>query len=547
MILPPFGKIYRLPYAKRIWSFCDVLMKQTNENFAFDFLKQYLVFPHDQLYRFYRFMQINSAKRMLDDVSTKEKYDAAIKSYNYMISIAMDSEKWLEWMKETFEEKDWALNLECKISEHFFMKEIWFFYIEFLDSTNKVKVLDVYKRYCRLFIEDKDMQMQYSEAIKKYDGKFHVFRWECDLEEFQWDFETKENGCPKLQNLLEKVPDCICKNCFGQKNAKYFDNKLKVKKDKSILSKIFKNKNKKKRDPKIKNCLLCYDLLDKKDDMDLSDEEGENDGDKKSKKRCTEYRKAINFQHVVKINFSYRNGLNLPLPKPIFDYIVQNANEKILSKFYECSKYFFVKRMHLLCGSIYVGTFEPEFIKTLYYTTVEGLTNLQVKKLCCGTNFVFFDRSTRTSLTPLIPKLCFCSLVNVALVNQDLTIVEFDLIIGGGNLEQIDIDKTAIINDDGSYLTVEEIFEKLPNVAVFSLNPISPSMFTPSTTEKLSQIDRTTKFEHFEIWSIPNTFELTSFMMFMERNMVPRATMLLMLTPEIDDNYENINAKVLQF
>uniref|UniRef100_A0AC35GDK6 Uncharacterized protein n=1 Tax=Panagrolaimus sp. PS1159 TaxID=55785 RepID=A0AC35GDK6_9BILA len=450
------------------------------------------------------------AKRMLDDVSTKEKYDAAIKSYNYMISIAMDSEKWLEWMKETFEEKDWALNLECKISEHFFMKEIWFFYIELLDSQNKVKVLDVYKRYCRLFIEDKDMQMQYSEAIKKYDGKFHVFRWQCDLEEFQWDFETKQNGCPKLQNLLEKVPDYICKNCFGQKNAKYFDNKLKIKKDKSILSKIFKKENKKKRDPKIKNCLLCYDLLDKKDDMDLSDDKGENDGDKKSKKRCTEYRKAINFQPVVKINFSYRICLNFPLPKPIFDYIIQNANEKVLSKFYECSKYFFVKRMHLLCGSIYVGTFEPEFVKTLYYTTVEGLTNLQVKKLC-----------------------------------SDLTLSEFDLIIGGGNLEQIDIDKTAIINDDGSYLTVEEIIEKLPNIAIFSLNPISPSMFTRSTTEKLSQVERTTKFEHFEIWNIPNTFELTSFIMFLERYMVPRATMFLLLTPEIDDNYENMFSQFL--
>uniref|UniRef100_A0AC34F6N5 Uncharacterized protein n=1 Tax=Panagrolaimus sp. ES5 TaxID=591445 RepID=A0AC34F6N5_9BILA len=469
--IPNIGQIYRLPYSKNIWNLCDVYIEKASQQYACEFLQKMLTFPHDQLYRFYRFVQINSAVtgRVLLDEATKKQYDAAVESYNYMISIALDSEKWLEWMKKTFEEKDWILNLECKLSEHFFMKEIWFFYVEYLDAKNSMAVLDVYKRYCRLFIEDTDMQMQYSEAIKKYDANFHVFRWECDQEEFFWDFETRENGCPKLHKLLQTAPNCICEACFDEKNAKYFGDKLdKTEYGKSggFLSKLLK-KNKKKNDAKVENCLLCYGTL-KTDDIDLKDGD---EADEKPKKRCKEYQKAINFHPVVEIKFSspFEEEHPSPLPTPIFQYIVRNANEKVLSKFYECSKYFFAVRRHLICGSIFVGVFSPEFVRKLYYTNVEALTNLQVKKICCGTNLVYYDKTSRSSLSPLISKLCFCSLVNVVLVNQDLTIAEFNLIIGGGKLEQIDLDKTAIFNEDGSYLVVEEIIEKLPHVAVFSI------------------------------------------------------------------------------
>lgn len=66
----------------------------------------------------------------------EEKYQKAVESYNYMLTIAFDAEKWLTWMTENFEEKDYADNLECKIGEHWFMKDIWKFYINFLKRTD---------------------------------------------------------------------------------------------------------------------------------------------------------------------------------------------------------------------------------------------------------------------------------------------------------------------------------------------------------------------------------------------------------------------------
>uniref|UniRef100_A0AC34FQ92 Uncharacterized protein n=1 Tax=Panagrolaimus sp. ES5 TaxID=591445 RepID=A0AC34FQ92_9BILA len=79
---------------------------------------------------------MNSATPLPAEI--EEKYQRSVKSYNYMLTIAMEPEKWLEWMYANFGEKDFIDNFECKIGEHWFMKEIWEYYINYLLNSNKV-------------------------------------------------------------------------------------------------------------------------------------------------------------------------------------------------------------------------------------------------------------------------------------------------------------------------------------------------------------------------------------------------------------------------
>uniref|UniRef100_A0A914XX87 Uncharacterized protein n=1 Tax=Panagrolaimus superbus TaxID=310955 RepID=A0A914XX87_9BILA len=129
-------RIYHLPYVEVLSKICDIKRKEAFRILACKKMEQFLTFPHSQLSRFYRHYQRNSGTPLPNDI--KEKYDKAVKSYQKMITVAMEPYEWIKWMKDAFASSDWIQNFECKLGEHFFMKEIWFEYIQFLDEQNNV-------------------------------------------------------------------------------------------------------------------------------------------------------------------------------------------------------------------------------------------------------------------------------------------------------------------------------------------------------------------------------------------------------------------------
>uniref|UniRef100_A0AC34GSV8 Uncharacterized protein n=1 Tax=Panagrolaimus sp. ES5 TaxID=591445 RepID=A0AC34GSV8_9BILA len=493
-------------------------------------LENFLTFPHSQLRAFYRHHQFNCPTPLPDEI--QKKYNKAVESYDYMVSIAMEPEKWLEWMQQNFQKLHWIRNLEAKLGEHSFMRPIWNFYIDLLAEKNDIKVLNVYKRYCRLFIQDKAMQEKYSATTFKFlKLGYDVSKWLFDQAKLEYDFGSKELGKAQMKSMLLKLD--ICEECFGKSNKRLFNNELKRDKEvtNSWFSMFLECKEKKHR------CCVCPNVIS------VNNESMFHYNDKADRDQyfysLREAQYVINRSYKPIIKLQFHDSLRPPIPKSIFNYIIENANHhEVLAQLYKTCKYFFVKKLILICHQLYVSkSFEETFIKNSCATNFSTLLKHPfIEKFCCKI-LIFHDWKIRTYLSASFSKICFCSLTCLRIGGQNLTMEEFLLIINGGKLEQVKLKDIQIYKADGNLLVIEEIIKLLPSVVELSLKSSLPQMYTSETAQKLAELDRSTKFESLELDQIPEGFEFYSFGVFLKKNLIPKADITLRLRPNIDQNF----------
>uniref|UniRef100_A0AC35G2H6 Uncharacterized protein n=1 Tax=Panagrolaimus sp. PS1159 TaxID=55785 RepID=A0AC35G2H6_9BILA len=509
-------QIFHLPYVEVLSKICDIKMKEAFRILACKNIEQFLTFPHSQLSRFYRHYQRNSGTPLPAEI--QEKYEKAVKSYQKMILVAMKPDEWIEWMKESFSEENWIQNFECKLGEHFFMKEIWLAYIEYLDEHNNVDVLDVYKRYCRLFVNDAEMRLKYSEAIKKYSSKgFNVLQWRLDQLEYEVDFISGEIGLPALKKFLKD--DCsnsICRECFEAKNQQFFKGQLSYNKTSTFA--FWKKKK------EVLECCLCE--FGKPKDENVEENETEVEKEMCFRKSLAAIRtRTIKFHPIVKIFF--HDSFDPPLPRSIFQYIIKTANHEILSKLYAIAKYFYIKQRILLCFRIQISSSIPTeaFLEKALFTNAKILLKSPVKKYCCGTTLAFQDSSSnqKNLLSKCLPKLCCCSLTHLIIHGQNLSIDEFKVLLSNGKMEQVELKEVRIFKENEKMLKIEEIIEMLPTVIDLTINTKSRQMFTPNSARNIAILDRNEKkFESFRLY---------------HGHMQPRGYLRLKLRENVNDQF----------
>ena len=112
--------------------------------------------------------------------------DASFEEYVYLLSD-------IEFAIET---------IEWKLGSHPLMESFWKFYIKFLkDKCRRMDLLNVYSRYCRLFIADTEMRAEYLVEIRELDESL------IDATKWWIDYIGIENhfGSPEVASHLFNI------------------------------------------------------------------------------------------------------------------------------------------------------------------------------------------------------------------------------------------------------------------------------------------------------------------------------------------------------
>ena len=92
---------------------------------------------------------------------------------------------------------EWALGL------HSSDLGTWQFYVKFLkDKGLDEALLNVYSRYCRLFVNDKDIRNEYLAKIKQLDSEIDVTKWWIDYIGIEKHFGSPEAAL-ELLNMIK--------------------------------------------------------------------------------------------------------------------------------------------------------------------------------------------------------------------------------------------------------------------------------------------------------------------------------------------------------
>uniref|UniRef100_A0A914Y4L3 F-box domain-containing protein n=1 Tax=Panagrolaimus superbus TaxID=310955 RepID=A0A914Y4L3_9BILA len=246
---------------------------------------------------------------------------------------------------------------------------------------------------------------------------------------------------------------------------------------------------------------------------------------------------SVSYKPIIKLQF--RDSLQPPIPVSILDYIIENTNHEVLAKLYKTCKYFFVKKLILFCHQLHVCKSSPQtFVKNSCVTPF--LTLLKhpfIEKFCCQI-LIFHDSENRNYLSASLSKICFCSLKCLQIGGQDLTMEEFLMVIDGGKLRQVNLENVQIFKCNGNIMFVEEIVELLPTVVALALRHNFAQMFTERTAQTLASLNRSTKFESFELDQIPGDFAIFFLEKFIKNNMAPKARIKIRLNPNANLNLE---------
>ena len=119
-----------------------------------------------------------------------------------------DDEKWFHCMSKLKDYEIIIANIEYRLGFELKCKnkKIWKYYIEYLRHQNPSAMLDIYRRYCRLFINDLSTVINYRKEIENIEKTFliNVTKWWNDIFEFKRYFY---NGTEDIvsENIFQKL------------------------------------------------------------------------------------------------------------------------------------------------------------------------------------------------------------------------------------------------------------------------------------------------------------------------------------------------------
>jgi hypothetical protein len=79
-----------------------------------------------------------------------------------------DIEKWMKIISEVRHEKFFYENVEFRLGQNLLNKQLWTLYIAYLKQKNPARMLEVYSKYCRFFLDDHEMKAKYQEEWQNY-------------------------------------------------------------------------------------------------------------------------------------------------------------------------------------------------------------------------------------------------------------------------------------------------------------------------------------------------------------------------------------------
>uniref|UniRef100_A0A914QSX3 Uncharacterized protein n=1 Tax=Panagrolaimus davidi TaxID=227884 RepID=A0A914QSX3_9BILA len=367
------------------------------------------------------------------------------------------------------------------------------------------------------------MRHNYFQAIDKFKSAgFDVTKWLIDQIEMGYDLSIDylKSGLPQILN--ENASE-ICVNCYLHKIQK-------MHLPEGFYRDIFKYACDQK-----KECIFCQVSNDEDkyaEEIDKIDDQNE-----KVLSDSLLALKSMKFQYSPYVIIQFKNSIDPPIPRSLLNYIIDNANHRILLKLYKTCKYFYIREKTLLCNFIYISQiYSRTFVKSACFANFEDFNSPNIRMFCSGTSLQLHCDKIPDLATKCLPKLCTCSLKCLVIGSQKLSVDEFKLLINGGKIEQADLQYTEIVKSDETILSIEELIKMLPNVVDILIRPTN-EMYTFETAYELSKMDRNEKFESFKIYKIPEILELGLFEKFLKKNLMPKAILGLKVDNSVGDDF----------
>ena len=268
--------------------------------------------------------------------------------------------------------------------------------------------MDVYRRYCRLFIEDSRKRENYEALIKYFKITGHnVSKWKTDLKKFDKQFFRKK----KAKKPKAKPPTSNSGTESGV--PKSFGHPTSSAKWPPSIEAILDKK-----------CGILFDP-------------------------------------------SHSSAQVFALPKTIMVYLTQNLSIKIYGKLIETCKYFFYVKQIVPVWYLGVVNYlgEPSlFHGNSIYLHVEREISFK-HKIWLG-NAADFRGSLK-----LMDKIYQCDIKYLYITSVNMTFQEYETLVKSGNIEYISIFQTIITTPaNEGIVTLERLMERLPNASKMLVN-----------------------------------------------------------------------------
>ena len=347
-------------------------------------------------------------------------------------------------------------NYEWYLGVYPLLKNLWKLYINYLKTVGESeRMLSVYSRYCRLFIDDVEMLSEYeAELVKQSPSGENVAHWWLDIADMERHFGDFRDGRRVMMKAMRSsVQDQRIVNTFF-----WFQKQLGLEECVLQLNRDW--------------CLTKFPMLD----LDLSQMPEEFEFDLN--------RPLIEFDYpdCERGDFHYEKGngellqseveglkgQSFPLRASLIYYIHKRANKSLLFKLIQTCKYFFFRDMPLLCHKLKVtsdASDEQTFISQSLTTGFRAFLNRHFNNFTVTQNLNIIHNSDETICSQILPKInlnieCLC------LHFQRLTFTEFE-IFAKQRLIICTLYDVRIQRDSGTFLDLADVIEYLPTVERF--------------------------------------------------------------------------------
>uniref|UniRef100_A0A914NZI2 F-box domain-containing protein n=1 Tax=Panagrolaimus davidi TaxID=227884 RepID=A0A914NZI2_9BILA len=126
--------------------------------------EQDLNYPHDHLKKC--FCKFEKKTFRLPPFKLVKRYEKMKELYSKIKSVEGNVDEWFKLLLEVGDNVFVKENVEYRLGRDFFNVKLWKLYIDFLkDSKEYPRLLEVYSKYCRFFLDDNEMLIKYKEEM----------------------------------------------------------------------------------------------------------------------------------------------------------------------------------------------------------------------------------------------------------------------------------------------------------------------------------------------------------------------------------------------
>ena len=307
---------------------------------------------------------------------------------------------------------------------------LWKLFIEYLDGRNHIWLLNVYSRYCRLFLEDHNIRQKYYQTIENFASQGNcVSKWYLDAIMFEQNF--KNGG--KTAELLQKVAE------------------------KTIISNL---------KAELENLRVhCEYITDK--------------CDKLFKQMFFEKRKTLipprNKASRARVTMAYSNSYclypyaqNFSLPPVIINKLAHSGNFHLATKLRFCCKHF-MRPLKTLCYRLRIKQDKNHFKATGFNLEISEDLLKHFENVCVEKVFILdqsFTLGGDVEFPSMAKKLPKFYNFNPEVITCHSDVISWELIKFFGtvqNLKKLDVQK-IVTETNNLRVPLEDIIETLPNV-----------------------------------------------------------------------------------